>query len=180
MQRPMRYGHVKTLADEIAGSMKAEGVAVDLFQAPELLGTDVLKAMGAPPKPADPVMDHAKTKSLADYDGFVFGIPTRFGSAAAQMKAFFDGTGQLWQSGALAGKLCATFTSTGTPNGGQESTHMTTLTNMVHHGMIYVPLGYQAGAEGDLFAVVIVSHLKREVLWEKQTTWQRIIFSLST
>jgi len=142
------YGHVKTLADEIAGSMKAEGVAVDLFQAPELLGTDVLKAMGAPPKPADPVMDHAKTKSLADYDGFVFGIPTRFGSAAAQMKAFFDGTGQLWQSGALAGKLCATFTSTGTPNGGQESTHMTTLTNMVHHGMIYVPLGYQAGAEG--------------------------------
>ena len=81
------------------------------------------------------------------------------------MKAFFDGTGQLWQSGALAGKLCATFTSTGTANGGQESTHMTTLTNMVHHGMIYVPLGYQAGAEGHSTAegsVAVRSH--------KQTT----------
>lgn len=142
------YGHVKKLADEIAASMKEDGLTVDLFQVPELLGADVLKAMGAPPKTSDPIMDHAKTKTLADYDGFVFGIPTRFGSAAAQMKAFFDGTGQLWQSGALAGKLCATFTSTGTANGGQESTHMTTLTNMVHHGMIYVPLGYQAGGEG--------------------------------
>ena len=142
------YGHVKKLADEIAKSMKAEGVVVDLFQVPETLPSDVLKAMSAPAKPSDPIMDHSRVKTLPDYDGFVFGIPTRFGSAAAQMKAFFDGTGQLWQSGALAGKLCATFTSTGTANGGQESTHMTTLTNMVHHGMIYVPLGYQAGGEG--------------------------------
>ena len=142
------YGHTKKLADEITEAMKAEGVTVDLFQVPELLPSEVLKAMHAPEKCADPVMDHPKIKSLTDYDGFVFGIPTRFGSAAAQMKAFFDGTGQLWQQGALAGKLCATFTSTGTVNGGQESTHMTTLTNMVHHGMVYVPLGYQAGGDG--------------------------------
>ncbi|CAJ1444617.1 unnamed protein product, partial [Effrenium voratum] len=141
------YGHIKKLADEMAASMKEDGVTVDLFQAPELLSEEVLKKMGAPAKPADAVMDHANVGKLADYDGLVFGVPTRFGSAAAQMKAMFDSTGSLWQSGALAGKLCATFTSTGTPNGGQESTHMTTLTNMVHHGMIYVPLGYQAGAD---------------------------------
>ena len=61
---------MKKLADEIAASMKEDGLAVDLFQVPELLGADVLKAMGAPPKPSDPVMDHAKTKTLADYDGF--------------------------------------------------------------------------------------------------------------
>eukprot|EP00439_Symbiodinium_sp_Y106_P066233 s78_g10.t1 len=142
------YGHVKKLADEIAASMKEEGVSVDMFQAPELLGADVLKKMGAPAKPSDAVMDHAKVQQLADYDGLLFGIPTRFGSASAQMKAFFDSTGSLWQSGALAGKLTASFCSTGTLNGGQESTHMTTLTNMVHHGMIYVPLGYQAGGDG--------------------------------
>ena len=141
------YGHVKKLADELAAAMKEEGLTVDLFQAPELLAADVLKKMGAPAKPQDEVMDHVKVAKLADYDGLVFGIPTRFGSAAAQMKALFDSTGSLWQSGALAGKLCATFTSTGTLNGGQESTHMTTITNMVHHGMIYVPLGYQAGAD---------------------------------
>ncbi|CAE7722311.1 unnamed protein product [Symbiodinium sp. CCMP2456] len=142
------YGHVKKLADEIAASMKEEGVSVDMFQAPELLGADVLKKMGAPAKPSDTVMDHAKVQQLADYDGLMFGIPTRFGSASAQMKAFFDSTGSLWQSGALAGKLTGSFCSTGTLNGGQESTHMTTMTNMVHHGMIYVPLGYQAGGDG--------------------------------
>ncbi|OLQ07621.1 Minor allergen Alt a 7 [Symbiodinium microadriaticum] len=142
------YGHVKKLADEIAASMKEEGVSVDMFQAPELLGADVLKKMGAPAKPSDTVMDHAKVQQLADYDGLLFGIPTRFGSASAQMKAFFDNTGSLWQSGALAGKLTGSFCSTGTLNGGQESTHMTTMTNMVHHGMIYVPLGYQAGGDG--------------------------------
>ena len=142
------YGHVKKLADEIAASMREEGVTVDLFQAPELLGPEVLEKMGAPPKPEDPVMDYAAVSKLAEYDGIMFGLPTRFGSASAQMKSFFDSTGALWQSGALAGKLAASFVSTGTLNGGQESTHMTTLTNMVHHGMIYVPLGYQAGGDG--------------------------------
>ncbi|CAE7860882.1 unnamed protein product [Symbiodinium microadriaticum] len=142
------YGHVKKLADEIAGSMREEGVTVDLFQAPELLGPEVLEKMGAPPKPEDPVMDYAAVSKLPEYDGIMFGLPTRFGNASAQMKSFFDSTGGLWQSGALAGKLAASFVSTGTLNGGQESTHMTTLTNMVHHGMIYVPLGYQAGGDG--------------------------------
>jgi NAD(P)H dehydrogenase (quinone) len=142
------YGHIKTMADEIASSIKEAGVAVDVFQAPELLPTEVLEKMGAARKPSDPVMDYSKVSSLADYDGFMFGIPTRFGGPAAQMKAFFDSTGQLWQSGALAGKLAATFVSTGTQNGGQETTHFTALTNLVHHGMVYVPLGYQAGGEG--------------------------------
>ena len=142
------YGHVKKLADEIAASIREEGVTVDLFQAPELLGPEVLEKMGSPPKHADLVMDHAAVHKLAEYDGIMFGLPTRFGSASAQMKSFFDSTGALWQSGGLAGKLAASFVSTGTLNGGQESTHMTTLTNMVHHGMIYVPLGYQAGGDG--------------------------------
>lgn len=142
------YGHVKKLADAIATSARASGVAVDLYQVPETLGEDVLKAMGAPAKPSDPIMDHATVAKLPEYDGLMFGLPTRFGMMAAQMKSFFDSTGQLWQKGALTGKLAATFCSTGTINGGQETTHLTAVTNLVHHGMIYVPLGYAAGADG--------------------------------
>ena len=69
---------MKTLADEIAGSMKAEGVAVDLFQAPELLGTDVLKAMGAPPKPADPVMGSCQNQELSRLRWLCFRYPHAF------------------------------------------------------------------------------------------------------
>ncbi|CAJ1335847.1 unnamed protein product [Effrenium voratum] len=142
------YGHVKTLAEQIKKGLESTGVNVDLFQIPETLSPDVLKAMSAPDKPKDVMqLDLDFIKKLPEYDGLMFGMPTRFGMMPAQMKACFDATGQLWQSGALAGKLAATFVSTGTQQGGQESTHMTTLTNMVHHGMIYVPLGYQAGAD---------------------------------
>eukprot|EP00403_Amphidinium_massartii_P015486 CAMPEP_0178412364 /NCGR_PEP_ID=MMETSP0689_2-20121128/21979_1 /TAXON_ID=160604 /ORGANISM="Amphidinium massartii, Strain CS-259" /LENGTH=465 /DNA_ID=CAMNT_0020033613 /DNA_START=96 /DNA_END=1493 /DNA_ORIENTATION=+ len=142
------YGHVKKLADELAKSARAAGAEVDLYQAPETLPAEVLQKMGAPPKPADPVMDFASIEKLPGYDGFMFGLPTRFGMMASQMKAFFDMTGGLWQKGALAGKPAATFVSTGTVNGGQETTHMTAVTQFVHHGMAYVPLGYAAGADG--------------------------------
>ena len=105
--------------------------------------------MSAADKPSDVmVLDRSFLNTLPQYDGLMFGMPTRFGMMAAQMKAFFDGTGGLWQSGALAGKLAATFVSTGTQQGGQETTHFTAVTQLVHHGMAYVPLGYQAGGEG--------------------------------
>jgi NAD(P)H dehydrogenase (quinone) len=142
------YGHVKKLADRIADSARAAGVDVDVFQAEETLSKEVQEKMGAPAKPADPVMDHAAVQKLTDYDGFMFGAPTRFGMMPTQMKAFWDMTGGHWQKGALAGKPAATFVSTGTANGGQETTHFTMATQFVHHGMVYVPLGYAAGAEG--------------------------------
>jgi len=64
---------------------------------------------------------------------------------ASQMKAVFDSTGGLWQAGKLVGKPAATFVSTGTQNGGQETTHLTTVTQLAHHGMVYVPMGYTIG-----------------------------------
>lgn len=64
--------------------------------------------------------------------------------AAAQMKAFFDGTGGHWQKGALVGKPGAVFVSTGSQGGGQETTAFTTVTQLSHHGMIFVPYGYQS------------------------------------
>ncbi|CAJ1327816.1 unnamed protein product, partial [Effrenium voratum] len=143
------YGHVKTLAEQIKKGLESTGVNVDLFQIPETLSPDVLKAMSAPDKPKDVMqLDLDFIKKLPEYDGLMFGMPTRFGMMPAQMKACFDATGQLWQSGALAGKLAATFVSTGTQQGGQETTHFTAITSLVHHGMAYVPLGYQAGGDG--------------------------------
>lgn len=79
-------------------------------------------------------------------DGMAFGIPTRFGMMAAQMKAFFDSTGGHWAKGALVGKPAAVFHSTGTLGGGQETTSLTAVTQFTHHGMIFVPYGYQSGA----------------------------------
>lgn len=64
--------------------------------------------------------------------------------AAAQMKTFFDGTGSHWQKGTLLGKPAALFVSTGTQGGGQETTALTALTQLSHHGMIFVPYGYQS------------------------------------
>lgn len=76
-------------------------------------------------------------------DGFLFGIPTRYGNFPAQWKAFWDKTGGQWQTGAFWGKYAGVFVSTGTPGGGQESTIMNSLSTLAHHGIIYVPLGYK-------------------------------------
>ena len=99
-----------------------------------------------PPKPDVPVVDPF---TIDQYDAFLFGIPTRFGSMSAQMKAFFDATGGLWQKGALCGKPAGIFVSTGTQGGGQETTALTPITQPAHHGLIFVPTGYSLGA--DLF-----------------------------
>ncbi len=66
---------------------------------------------------------------------------------AAQMKSFFDMTGQLWQKGELVGKPVGVFTSVGTQGGGLETTALTALTQFTHHGMIFVPTGYSFGSE---------------------------------
>ncbi len=87
-----------------------------------------------------PVVDRETFHMKAD--GFIFGLPTRFGMMAAQMKSFFDSTGSQWQSGGLVGKPAGTFFSTATQNGGQETTALTAVTQFTHHGMLYVPAGY--------------------------------------
>eukprot|EP01138_Halocafeteria_seosinensis_P004430 gb/GECG01004531.1/.p1 GENE.gb/GECG01004531.1/~~gb/GECG01004531.1/.p1 ORF type:complete len:207 (+),score=31.64 gb/GECG01004531.1/:1-621(+) len=133
------YGHVRTMAQEVKKGLESKGATVDLKQVPETLPEEVLTKMHAPAKSDDPV---ATAKDLTEYDGVLFGIPTRFGMMAAQMKAFFDSTGSLWQQGALVGKPAGVFFCTGTQGGGQETTALTTLTQLTHHGMIYVPMGY--------------------------------------
>ncbi|CAN6453270.1 unnamed protein product [Victoria cruziana] len=99
--------------------------------------------MGAPPKGDAPIIT---PKELADADALIFGFPTRFGMMAAQFKAFLDATGGLWRTQELAGKPAGIFFSTGSQGGGQETTALTAITQLVHHGMLYVPIGYTFGA----------------------------------
>ncbi|CAM9938367.1 unnamed protein product [Laminaria digitata] len=71
-------------------------------------------------------------------------MPTRFGMAPAQMKGVLDATGSLWQKGSLVGKPGGCFFSTSCQAGGQETTALTFVTQLAHHGMIYVPIGYSS------------------------------------
>ncbi|KAM0912042.1 hypothetical protein ACQ4PT_013061 [Festuca glaucescens] len=139
------YGHVGKLADEIKkGASSIEGVEAKIWQVPETLPEEVLGKMGAPPKLDAPVIT---PQELAEADGILFGFPTRFGMMAAQMKAFFDATGGLWREQSLAGKPAGIFFSTGTQGGGQETTALTAVTQLAHHGMVFVPVGYTFGAK---------------------------------
>jgi NAD(P)H dehydrogenase (quinone) len=85
---------------------------------------------------------YATHDDLAECAGLVLGSPTRFGNMAAPLKFFLDGTSALWLSGALSGKPAAVFTSTQTMHGGQESTLLSMMLPLLHHGMVLVGLPY--------------------------------------
>uniref|UniRef100_A0A5B6Z4R2 NAD(P)H dehydrogenase (quinone) n=1 Tax=Davidia involucrata TaxID=16924 RepID=A0A5B6Z4R2_DAVIN len=140
------YGHVEGLARRMKkGVDGVDGVEAVLFRVPETLPDEALQEMRAPPKD-DEIPEMPSAAELAGADGFLFGFPTRYGCMAAQMKAFFDSTGQLWKEQKLAGKPAGFFVSTGTQGGGQETTAWTAITQLAHHGMLFVPIGYTFGA----------------------------------
>ncbi|KAI6142667.1 benzoquinone reductase [Pisolithus tinctorius] len=134
------YGHIGKLAEAVRSGVQSAGGQAQIFQIQETLSEEILAKMHAPPKPNYPSFAPG---DLANYDAFLFGIPTRYGNFPAQWKAFWDATGGLWASGALSGKFAGVFVSTGTPGGGQESTVIASLSTLTHHGIIYVPLGYK-------------------------------------
>ncbi|KAK4424155.1 putative NAD(P)H dehydrogenase (quinone) FQR1-like 2 [Sesamum alatum] len=139
------YRHVETLARRIKkGVDGVEGVEGVLYRVPEILAPEVLEQMKVPVK--DDGIPVISVEEMVEADGFLFGFPTRFGSMAAQMKAFFDSTGGLWREQKLAGVPAGFFVSTGTQGGGQETTAWTAITQLAHHGMLYVPIGYTFGA----------------------------------
>lgn len=89
---------------------------------------------------------YATLDDLKNCDGLALGSPTHFGNMAASLKYFLDGTTQLWFSGALAGKPAGVFTSTGSLHGGQESTLLSMMLPLLHHGMLLVGLPYSEAA----------------------------------
>lgn len=144
------YGHVETLAAAVAeGARTVEGAVVTVKRVPETLPPDVAKQYGVKLDQAAPVAD---PKELGDYDAIVFGTPTRFGNMAAQMRNFLDQTGGLWMKGALVGKVGSVFVSTGT-GGGNESTIISFVTTLLHHGMVYAGLPYACPELADVSEV---------------------------
>ncbi|KAK3023010.1 hypothetical protein RJ639_045004 [Escallonia herrerae] len=139
------YGHIEMLARRMKEGVDGiDGVEGVLYRVQETLLPDVLERMKVPAK--DDRIPVISAEELVEADGFLFGFPTRYGCMAAQMKAFFDSTGGLWREQKLAGVPAGFFVSTGTQGGGQETTAWTAITQLAHHGMIYVPIGYTFGA----------------------------------
>jgi NAD(P)H dehydrogenase (quinone) len=143
-----KYGHVESMAKAVAdGALSFKGVEVSIKRVPEIKHEDSAGNSGA--KQAAPI---ASPEELANYDAIIFGTPTRFGNMAAEMRNFLDQTGGLWMKGALIGKVASVFTSTGT-GGGNESTILTFIPTLLHHGLIYVGLPYSCPELTDISEV---------------------------
>ena len=138
-----RGGSVARLARHIArGIGEVEGMAARLRTVPPVAP---VTAVAAPPEPEDgaPYVDK---RDLAECAGLLLGSPTRFGNMAAPMKHFIDSLGSEWASGALVGKPAAVFTSTATMHGGQESTLLTMLVPLLHHGCVIAGIPFTEAA----------------------------------
>jgi NAD(P)H dehydrogenase (quinone) len=138
------YGHIYQMAEAIAaGAREVPGAEVTLYQVPELVPDETLKAVGAfDARKAFAHVPVMQPDQLAEQDCIIFGTPTRFGNMAAQMKNFLDQTGGLWFKGALIGKVGSVFTSTASQHGGQESTILSFHVPLLHHGMVIVGTPY--------------------------------------
>lgn len=133
------YGHIEKMAEAVAAGVKEAGAEVTIKRVPELVPQEVAEKSHFKLNQAAPV---ATVDELPNYDAIIFGVPTRFGNMAAQMKNFLDQTGGLWFQGKLIGKVGSVFASTASQHGGQESTILSTHTVLLHHGMVIVGLPY--------------------------------------
>ena len=130
-----RYGATAELARQVArGIDSVPGAAARLRTVPPV---SPVTETAAPPVPESGA-PYAELGDLERCDGLVLGSPVRFGNMAAPLKAFLDTTASLWISGALAGKPAGVFTSGQTPHGGQESTLLSMMLPLMHHGMLLV------------------------------------------
>ncbi|MEO3434968.1 NAD(P)H:quinone oxidoreductase [Inquilinus sp. CAU 1745] len=133
------YGHIETMANAAAEGAREAGAEVTIKRVPELVPEEVARKSHFKLDQEAPI---ATVDELPDYDAIIFGVPTRFGNMAAQMKNFLDQTGGLWAQGKLVGKVGSVFTSTATQHGGQESTILSTHIVLLHQGMVIVGLPY--------------------------------------
>lgn len=134
-----RHGATRKLAELIAqGVESVPGAEARLRTVPAV--STVTEAT-APDIPASGA-PYVELQDLADCAGLAMGSPTRFGNMAAAMKYFLDGTSVDWLAGTLAGKPAAVFTSTGSLHGGQESTLLSMMIPLLHHGMLVMGLPY--------------------------------------
>ena len=134
------YGHIEAMAQAIAAGVSSlPDSEVVIKRVPELMPQDVAKSAGAKIDQAAPI---ATIEELPEYDAIIIGTPTRYGRMAAQMANFLDQTGGLWVQNALVGKVGSVFTSTASQHGGQETTLISTIVNLLHLGMTIVGAPY--------------------------------------
>ena len=133
------YGHIETMANEVAAGAREAGAEAVVKRVPELVPEEVARQSGFKLDQPAPI---ATVAELPEYDAIIFGTGTRYGNMTAQMKNFIDQTGSLWASGALVGKVGSVFSSSATQHGGQESTILTFHPVLLHLGMIIVGLPY--------------------------------------
>jgi len=140
-----RHGATAEMARQIARGIEQGGMEARLRTVPDVSPVCVAVADSVPAEGAPYVTE----EDLRHCAGLALGSPTRFGNMAAPLKHFIDSTSQLWMSGALIGKPAAVFSSTASLHGGQETTLLSMMLPLLHHGMLICGLPY---SEADLIA----------------------------
>lgn len=174
-----RYGSTAELARQVArGVDGVTGAAARLRTVPPVAA---VTETAAPPVP-DRGAPYATLGDLEQCDGLILGSPVRFGNMAAPLKAFLDTTSALWVSGGLAGKPAGVFASGQTQHGGQESTLLSMMLPLFHHGMFLVGIPYteesmtatQAGGS-PYGASHVAGHAERTQLTGQERTTARAL-----
>ncbi|MDF3035570.1 MAG: NAD(P)H-quinone oxidoreductase [Paucimonas sp.] len=134
-----RHGSTRKLAELIAqGIESVPGCDARLRTVPPVSTVTEATEPAIPSEGAP----YVELSDLAECAGLALGSPTRFGNMAAPLKYFWDGTSSDWLAGTLSGKPACVFTSTGSLHGGQESTLLSMMTPLLHHGMLLLGLPY--------------------------------------
>ena len=132
-------GSVRRMAELVAeGIERVPGAAARLRTVPRV-SANIANVNAAIPESGPP---YCELGDLEECAGLALGSPTRFGNMAAPLKHFLDGSGLLWQRGTLAGKPACVFTSTASLHGGQETTLLSMMLPLLHHGMLVIGLPY--------------------------------------
>lgn len=137
-----RYGAVAEMANYVArGVSEMPEMEAVVRTVPPVSPVTTVVEPPVPPTGAP----YVTLDDLKHCDGLILGSPTRFGNMAAPLKYFLDNTGELWLSGALSGKPAGVFTSTASMHGGQETTLISMMLPLIHHGMVMVGIPFTEG-----------------------------------
>ncbi|MGX5218633.1 MULTISPECIES: NAD(P)H:quinone oxidoreductase [Pseudomonas] len=137
-----RHGATSEMAKQIARGIESAGLEARLRTVPNVSADCEATAPQIPEQGAL----YATLDDLKNCSGLALGSPTRFGNMSASLKYFLDGTSNLWLTGALTGKPAGVFTSTASLHGGQETTLLSMMMPLLHHGMLITGLPYSESA----------------------------------
>jgi NAD(P)H dehydrogenase (quinone) len=152
------YGHMYQMAKAAIEGAERAGAETKLLQIPEVIPEETLKQIGAwDVRQQFKDVPVATPDDLRWPDAVIFGVPTRFGNMAGQVRNFFDQAGQVWMDRSTVGKVASVMASSNTQHGGQETTILTTQITLQHLGYIIVGLPYSYGGQGYMDGISGVS-----------------------